>query len=68
MTTFDHYQLTELKRIYTVVRAALAEIPELMDSQLLEDLQKHLMAAASKAGVDVTDHSAWSLWLAGTDG
>ncbi|MHB1566628.1 MAG: hypothetical protein ACYCXG_07930 [Acidiferrobacter sp.] len=67
MTTFDRYSLTELKRIYTTLRAALPDAPDLMDSQLLEDLQKHLMTAAGTAGIDVSDHGEWSLWLAGTD-
>jgi len=63
MKTLDHYPLAELKRIYMTLHAALTGDPLLMDSALLEDLQRHLIGEAHKAGVDVSDHSAWAAWL-----
>lgn len=63
MKTLSDYPLTELKQIYLVLRAALTANPSLMDSDLLHDLQRHLQAAASREGVDVSLHAQWAAWL-----
>ncbi len=64
MNPLTHYPLADLKRVYTTLHAALSEEPLLMDSDLLADLQAHLISAARKAGVDVSDHGSWATWLA----
>lgn len=64
MHTLEEYPVDELKRIYQVLHAALSGEPELMDSQLLEDLQRVLQARATRDGVDVSTHSQWASWLA----
>jgi hypothetical protein len=59
----DRYGLDELKQIYRVLHAHLTEHPELMDSELLHDVQRHLQKHAQAEGVDVGDHGAWDAWL-----
>jgi hypothetical protein len=34
-----------------------------MDSQLLQDLQHHLLKQAVQEGIDVTTHTLWASWL-----
>ena len=34
-----------------------------MDSEFLETLQRWLQYRAGEAGVDITDHAQWILWL-----
>lgn len=65
MADFDwsHYDLSELKLVYTTLHAQLTLQPELMDSQLMEDLQGHLQKAARADGVDASTHSQWAAWL-----
>lgn len=65
MKLIDCYALDELKLVYRVLHAALPEQPELMDSGLLEDLQRELQAQASAEGVDVSLHAQWAAWLGG---
>lgn len=64
MNPLAHYPLADLKRIYLSLHAALSREPALMDSDLLADLQAHLISEARTAGIDVADHGAWALWLA----
>lgn len=63
MKTISDYSITELKLIYTLLHANVQAHFELMDSELLSDLQKHLQTTASKEGIDVTHHSQWQAWL-----
>ena len=65
MTALPDYPLDELKLIYRLLHEALPENPELMDSDLLQDLQRHLQQAASADGVDVSLHAQWAAWLHG---
>jgi hypothetical protein len=59
----DRYPLSEMKLIYRVLHGHLAEHPDLMDSQWLEELQRHLQKVAQAEGVDVGHHAAWDAWL-----
>lgn len=68
MNPLAHYPLTDLKRIYVTLHAALSKEPLLMDSDLLADLQAHLIGEARRAGVDVSDHGSWAAWLAEQEG
>lgn len=61
----EQYPLDELKEIYRVLHGSLPEHPELMDSQLLEDLQSFLQRKAGEQGVDVSMHAQWAAWLGG---
>lgn len=62
-TPLAHYPLADLKAVYSALHAALAKEPRLMDNRLLEELQTHLIHEARRAGIDVSDHGAWSTWL-----
>jgi hypothetical protein len=64
MRTLKEYPVSELKLIYQVLHASLQGEPELMDSLLLEDLQRFLQERATQDGVDVSTHSQWAGWLA----
>ena len=64
MKTLRDYPLDELKLIYALLHAQLVGNPRLMDSDLMQDLQTHLQAEATHAGVDVTLHAQWATWLA----
>ena len=57
------YPLSEQKLVYRVLHRNLAENPELMDAQVLDDLQRSLQQAAQADGVDVSDHGQWDAWL-----
>jgi hypothetical protein len=59
----NRYAIDELKGLYRVLHAHLTEHPELMDSEFLHDLQRHLQKHAQADGVDVADHGAWDAWL-----
>jgi len=63
MKSLDAYALSELKLIYSILHSQILEQPGLMDSDLMHDLQTFLQAAATKDGVDVSDHGAWDAWL-----
>lgn len=65
MKLTERYALAELKEVYRVLHAALPEHPELMDSALLEELQRELQAQATAEGVDVSLHAQWAAWLGG---
>jgi len=57
--------LGELKTTYRVLHRNLVEYPGLLDSDFLDDLQRHLQIAAQANGVDIGDHGAWDAWLGG---
>ncbi|WP_018953955.1 hypothetical protein [Thioalkalivibrio sulfidiphilus] len=63
MRSLKEYPVNELKLIYQTLHASLPNEPELMDSLLLEDLQRFLQERASQDGVDVSTHSQWAGWL-----
>jgi len=63
MKLLDQYSLNELKLVYLCLHAALPGDPELMDSELLQDLQTYLQRMARAADVDVSHHAQWATWL-----
>jgi len=63
MNAIDQYELGDLKRIYRTLHGQLQQDFELMDSALLQDLQRYLQSRAGDAGVDVSIHAQWSAWL-----
>jgi hypothetical protein len=64
MRTLKEYPVNELKLVYRALHASLPGEPELMDSELLDDLQRFLQQRAAQDGVDVSTHSQWAGWLA----
>jgi hypothetical protein len=64
MQALNTYPIAELKLIYQLLHARLPEKPDLMDSQLLQDLQRFLQQRAGEDGVDVSRHGEWAHWLA----
>jgi len=65
MDNLNNYADDELKLIYRILHENLAGNPELMDSDLLNDLQTLLQKKARQDGVDVSLHSQWAAWLSG---
>lgn len=65
MKTLIDYDLAELKLIYRLLHSHLQAEIDLMDSQLLHDLQRHLQGQARTDGVDVSVHAQWATWLNG---
>lgn len=63
MKNLDSYPISELKLIYSILHSQVLEQPDLMDSDLLQDLQRFLQSQASKDNVDVSDHGQWDIWL-----
>ena len=63
MKSLQDYPLAELKHIYRLLHAQLADNMELMDAQLMEDLQSLLQQRARAEGVDVSHHAQWAAWL-----
>jgi hypothetical protein len=63
MKTITDYSIIELKLIYGLLHANVQAHFELMDSELLSDLQKHLQTTAASEGIDVTHHAQWKAWL-----
>lgn len=63
MKTLTEYDLAELKLIYRLLHSHLHAEIDLMDSQLLHDLQRHLQDKARADGVDVSVHGQWATWL-----
>lgn len=61
------HAIDELKLVYRVLHAHLAEHPELMDTHFLTELQRFLHETAARDGVDGTDHAAWDAWLGNDD-
>ncbi|MCK6455360.1 MAG: hypothetical protein L6Q92_02340 [Phycisphaerae bacterium] len=67
-TVIAAHDLEELKLVFRVLHRQLADVPELMDTHFLTELQRFLLAAAGSDGVDVADHTAWDRWLGGAAG
>lgn len=65
MKNLVDYDLPELKLIYRLLHSHLQEEIDLMDSQLMHDLQRHLQGKARADGVDVSVHAQWATWLNG---
>ena len=65
MKTLTDYDLNELKLIYRLLHSRLQDEIDLMDSQLMHDLQRHLQDKARADGVDVSVHAQWATWLNG---
>lgn len=65
MKTLPEYDLAELKLIYRLLHGHLQDEIDLMDSQLMHDLQRHLQERARADGVDVSVHAQWATWLNG---
>lgn len=63
MKPIDQYPLDQLKLVYITLHARLPDCPDLMDSDLLQDLQTHLQQQARQAGIDVSHHAQWATWL-----
>ena len=63
MKSLDTYAISELKLIYSILHSQVLEYPNLMDSDLLQDLQTFLQSQATKDNVDVSDHGQWDDWL-----
>ena len=63
MSALDDYEMTDLKRIYRALHAALSRDVALLDSEFLSALQTHLQRAATADGVDVGNHGDWDRWL-----
>ena len=66
MKNIDTYAMSELKLIYSILHSQVLVHPDLMDSNLLQDLQTFLQYQATKDNVDVSDHGQWDYWLKGT--
>ena len=67
MKNLDSYPISELKLIYSILHSQVLEQPDLMDSDLLQDLQSFLQSQATKDSVDVSDHGQWDDWLKGAN-
>lgn len=67
MKSLNTYAISELKLIYSILHSQVLEHPELMDSDLLQDLQSFLQSQASQDSVDVSDHGQWDDWLKGAN-
>jgi len=65
MKTLTDYDLNELKLIYRLLHSRLQDEIDLMDSQLMHDLQRHLQEKARADGVDISVHAQWATWLNG---
>lgn len=63
MKALEQYPLQELKLIYRLLHSQLPQHPQLIDSDLLQDLQTYLQQLASADGVDVSHHAQWARWL-----
>lgn len=64
MKNLTEYPLQELKLIYSLLHSQIIEQPALMDSELLQELQRFLQSQATQDNVDVSTHSEWAHWLA----
>ena len=64
----ERYPQAERKLIYRVLHGQLTAHPDLMESRLLEDLQRVLHQEAQAEGVDIADHAAWDRWLGNQPG
>ncbi len=60
---FEKYDLKEWKLIYLQLRNAITVYPELLDSEMLNDLQTYLQGKAESIDLDPLDHETWINWL-----
>lgn len=65
MKNLNDYPVAELKLIYSLLHSQIIEQPALMDSDLLQDLQRLLQSQATQEKVDVSTHAEWAAWLDG---
>lgn len=63
MKNLNEYPVAELKVIYSLLHSQIMEQPALMDSDLLQDLQRFLQSQATQDNIDVSTHSEWTAWL-----
>ena len=63
MSPLVNYELHELKLIYRLLHTQLPQHPQLIDSELLQDLQTYLQQQAHHDGVDISHHAQWARWL-----
>jgi hypothetical protein len=63
MPSLVQYPLQELKLIYRLLHTQLPQHPQLIDSELLQDLQTFLQQQAKDDGIDVSHHAQWARWL-----
>lgn len=63
MTSLTRYDLAELKLIYRILHGQLPQHPQLIDSELLQELQTYLQSCASQDGIDISHHAQWARWL-----
>ena len=63
LTTLAQYDLQELKLIYRLLHLQLPQHPQLIDSELLQELQTYLQQRANQDGVDISHHAQWARWL-----
>ena len=61
------HSVDELKLVYRILHAHLAQHTELMDTHFLIELQNFLHRQAIAEGVDSSDHGAWDAWLGNVD-
>ena len=57
------HDLAELKLIYRVLHSQLRDVPELMETNFVLELQTFLQNKAGEDGVDVGIHGDWEKWL-----
>ena len=63
MPALLQYELQELKLIYRLLHSQLPQQPQLLDSELLQELQTYLQQQATQDGVDISHHAQWARWL-----
>jgi hypothetical protein len=63
MPSLVQYPLPELKLIYRLLHSQLPQHPQLIDSELLQDLQTFPQQQAKHDGIDVSHHAQWARWL-----
>lgn len=61
--SFVLWPIAELKQIYTTLQKNILNVPVLMDSQFLMQLQTFLQQQALEDGQDPTNHAEWAAWL-----
>lgn len=63
MKPLKDYPLKELKLIYNILHVQLPLHITLLESELLQDLQRYLLSQATTEGVDVSKSTEWTRWL-----